>query len=121
MLPYYNIIRPPPPTPTKAVESSNNGVVELFLDEAGVELDSKAADGRTLLKLAIEKGRDDVVKVLLGKDGVDVNSKDEKGKNLLSLAAEKGHDMIVKLLLDKGAELESQDNDGQTPLLHAIL
>jgi ankyrin repeat protein len=31
-------------------------------------------------------------------------------------AAEKGHEGVVKLLLAKGAELESKDNDGQTPL-----
>jgi ankyrin repeat protein len=30
-----------------------------------------------------------------------------------------GHEAVVKLLLEKGAELESKDNNSQTPLSHA--
>ena len=34
----------------------------------------------------------------------------------LPWAAEGGHEAVVKLLLEKGAELETKDNDGWTPL-----
>jgi ankyrin repeat protein len=34
-------------------------------------------------------------------------------------AAKKGREAVVKLLLEKGAELESKDGDGRTPLLWA--
>ena len=30
-----------------------------------------------------------------------------------------GHEAVVKLLLEKGAELETKDSDGQTPLWRA--
>ena len=38
----------------------------------------------------------------------------------LSWAAETGHKAVVKLLLDKGAELDTKDGYGQTPLLSAV-
>ena len=28
----------------------------------------------------------------------------------------RGHEAVVKLLIEKGAELDSKDNDGRTPL-----
>jgi ankyrin repeat protein len=34
----------------------------------------------------------------------------------LSWAAERGHVDTVKLLLERGAEVDSKDNDGRTPL-----
>jgi ankyrin repeat protein len=34
----------------------------------------------------------------------------------LLYAAENGHEAVVKLLLEQGAELETKDLDGRTPL-----
>ena len=34
-------------------------------------------------------------------------------------AAYSGHEAVVKLLVEKGAELDSKDRDGRTPLSHA--
>ena len=31
-----------------------------------------------------------------------------------------GHEAVVKLLVEKGAELDSKDKDGRTPLLYAV-
>jgi ankyrin repeat protein len=39
----------------------------------------------------------------------------------LSLAAEKRHEAVVKLLLEKGAELDSKDIGGRTPLSWAAV
>ena len=39
----------------------------------------------------------------------------------LSWAAKSWHEAAVKLLLEKGADVESKDGDGQTPLLLAAL
>jgi ankyrin repeat protein len=50
-------------------------------------------------------------------NGHDLNSKDSSGWTPLSYAAEKGQGAVVKLLLEKGAELETKDNNyGRTPL-----
>jgi ankyrin repeat protein len=40
---------------------------------------------------------------------------------LLWRAAGNGHEAVVKLLLEKGAELESKNSEGQTPLLWAAM
>lgn len=39
---------------------------------------------------------------------------------VLSIAAHKGHLAVLKLLLDKGANLESRDTDGETPLMNGV-
>ena len=31
-----------------------------------------------------------------------------------------GHEAVVKLLVEKGAELDSKDKDGRTPLSYAV-
>lgn len=43
------------------------------------------------------------------------------GKTALSQVCEKGHLKIAKLLCDHGAELDSMDKSGQTPLMLATL
>jgi hypothetical protein len=56
----------------------------------------------------------------LFKNRHDPDSKDSYGRTPLSRAAENGHGAVVKLLREKGAKLESKDNDnGRTPLLWA--
>jgi ankyrin repeat protein len=55
--------------------------------------------------------------IALLENGHDPNFKDTNGRTPLSWAAENGHEAVVKLLLEKGAELESKDNEhGRTPL-----
>jgi ankyrin repeat protein len=39
----------------------------------------------------------------------------------LHFAADKGFDAIVKILVEYGANVNSQDSDGQTPLMYAII
>jgi ankyrin repeat protein len=38
---------------------------------------------------------------------------------ILLYAAENGHEAVVKLLLENGADVDSEDNKGQTPLSYA--
>jgi ankyrin repeat protein len=42
------------------------------------------------------------------------------GRGRLSIASGWGGKAVVKLLLEKGAELESKDDSGQTPLSWAV-
>ena len=47
------------------------------------------------------------------------NQRNRNGETGLHLAASKGHVEVVHQLLDKGAELETKDNYGWTPLSRA--
>ena len=56
--------------------------------------------------------------ITLLENGHDLNSKDSSGRTSLSYAVEKGYEAVVKLLVEKGAELETKDEEygGWTPL-----
>jgi hypothetical protein len=56
-----------------------------------------------------------LVKLLIVRDDVDVNI-EVSDQTPLSWAAGNGHEAVVKLLLEKGAELETRDSHGRSPL-----
>jgi hypothetical protein len=107
------------------------GVVEFLQKQAQVEASSQALMAvkrrsgdvysqevpkqMTGLHLAAYFGVDKAVQFLIGSDSPD--PKDSYCRTPLSWAAERGHEAVVKLLLEKGADLETRDdNSGQTPL-----
>ena len=52
--------------------------------------------------------------------GMDVNSANSETKlTPLHMAAYNGHTKVVKLLLENGAQVDAQDHEGKTPLIHA--
>jgi hypothetical protein len=74
----------------------------------------------TSLMIASYFGLERVVGQLLETDGVNLNSTDNTyRRSALPWAAENGHEAVVKLLLEKGAELETKDMHGWTPLSQA--
>jgi len=77
-------------------------------------------EGVSLLHVASFYGLLSVLKAIL-ETGVDVNFKDSKfGPTPLSRAAENGHEAVVKMLLEKGANVDSKNDNGQTPLSWAV-
>lgn len=106
--------------------------VKLLLDH-GANVNLQTDRGWTLLHTAAYYGHVDLVQLLLDY-GADVNSKNKKGRTPLHLAvynmdlAEYDGKLsqhedpigvrtkIVQLLLEHGANVDSQDNDGKTPL-----
>jgi ankyrin repeat protein len=92
-------------TPEQFLNSAKDGntmVVELFL-QAGMNVNTKNADGQTALMLAAYTGHIDTVKLLL-KHGAYINVIDKFGDSALSWAAAENHADIVKLL--KKAEID---------------
>lgn len=57
---------------------------------------------------------------MLLREGADVNARDSKGEVALHFAAREHHPGIVRALLDAGATVDSQDNEGNTPLGNAV-
>ncbi len=80
------------------------------------DLEQKDQIGRTLLVNAVLYQRKETVKHLLERN-VDVNVHVDKGATALHLAAKNGDVEIIKLLLDRGAEVDSLDMFGCTPIM----
>lgn len=88
-----------------------------------IELISKLPDlnkrhyGRPLLNDAVEHQLETIVLYLL-KQGVDVNLRDiTNGQTALHVAAQVGNIQIVQMLLSYGADVNSKDKNGSTPVM----
>ena len=92
--------------------------------EVDVNLPDK--DGRTPFSHAAAKGRSDIVQLLLGAAGIDVDVKDKLGRTTFAWACynylgDIRKEETLKLLANTGnIDLNSKDNNGFTPLSHAI-
>ncbi|MBX2824039.1 MAG: ankyrin repeat domain-containing protein [Gammaproteobacteria bacterium] len=89
------------------------------LINAGAELNTRDAYGRTPLATAIAYGQPVVAKYLLGA-GADVNMRTENGSTPLIEAAKKGNVYLVDDLLSKGADVHASDSLGRTALHAAV-
>ena len=91
-------------------------VVQLLLDQEGVNADSTDNDGMTVLSLAAIAMHGATVKLLLEhKDAkVNINSKDDNGETPLFLAAREGCEDMIRLLLKYGANIYVRNKYGET-------
>jgi hypothetical protein len=74
-------------------------VIQLLLEQHGLNIDAQDAVGRTAFSWAVKKGNEATAKLLLATGVVNVNSKDKIGRSPLSFAAETGDRNMVKTLL----------------------
>jgi hypothetical protein len=104
-------------TPLSWAASEGHKCVVSPLLDAKPCIDSKDWYGQTPLFWAVSKGRKGVLQLLIAIGSADINSKHRMYcQTPLSRAAQNGHDTVVKLLLQAGADIESKDIDGHTPL-----
>ncbi|QSZ32965.1 hypothetical protein DSL72_002548 [Monilinia vaccinii-corymbosi] len=94
-----------------AASQGHKAIVELLLQESA-DIDSKDKNGCTPLLWAASsfKEREAVVRLLL-ENGADINAKSGSGRTSLSYAIALGHPNVFKLLLDKGANVDSEDEN----------
>lgn len=92
----------------------------LRLLNLGAEVNTRDADGVTLLMFASEQGHLNVVKTLVI-NGADINLKPKNGIGAFTSAVRARRFEIVEYLWEKGANVDEADNDLLTPLLHAIV
>lgn len=121
-----------------AAERSNDHIIMMLL-EKGAAVEAKDNTGRTPLSWAAESSRNEnSIRILLER-GAEIESKDDAGRTPLSWAAGRRkpdaydfydtsimdapgisdgeNDMnIIKMLLQAGANVESKDINGRTPL-----
>ena len=112
----------------KLVVAVENGedVIALFL-KTGINIDTLLSEYGSALHQAAANGHEELVSQLL-KQGANVNIRHNgtygNGETPLHLIAEAAWRQVdidvASLLLDNGAEINSQDNRGRTPLLEAV-
>ncbi|WP_294249115.1 ankyrin repeat domain-containing protein [Propionivibrio sp.] len=98
----------------KAVIQGDPGEIKGLLD-AGAEIDSRDALGRTPLHMAAFYGHLKATEVLIG-SGADINAKDRVGMTPLHAAVLSGGRREVEMLLSKNAGINIKSDDGQTAL-----
>jgi ankyrin repeat protein len=96
-------------------------IVRMLLQEDDIDINLKSTDGKTLLSSVIENGEMEVLEILLERDDVEIDSKEDDGSTPLLLAAYHARKDMVERLLEKGADANTQDKLGRTPLMRSIL
>jgi len=86
-----------------AVDQGDTANVQKLLD-TGVDVDTRARNGFTLLMRAAQLGHADIVDMLLAR-GANINASAPGGWTALTEAASRGHLATVQLLLNRGANL----------------
>lgn len=97
----------------KAAAGGFEEVVGWFLDN-GVSVEAEDDDSETALVAAVRNGRCNVVTKLLKTENI------HRPKHLLNMAARNGNPDMIRLLLEAKFDINSQDDDGDTPLHTAI-
>ncbi|MEZ0225380.1 MAG: ankyrin repeat domain-containing protein [Alphaproteobacteria bacterium] len=75
---------------------------------------------RRLAAAALDGNIRDIAALLDAGAGIETRDHGNWGMTPLNVAAYKGHHPAVKLLLDRGAQIDSQDNAGDTPLMNCV-
>lgn len=106
--------------PYQDVGETNNEIVRLLIERGGAKMDARTYRGRTPLHRAVRLDQNKIAKLLLENGGVTtVDMKDRCGKTPLHNAASKGNSALVLMLLESGANTDTRDISGRTPLMDA--
>ncbi|KAK6542283.1 Ankyrin repeat and SOCS box protein 3 [Orbilia ellipsospora] len=103
-----------------AIQGGSFPIVELLLKKDKRCADSPTSDGDTPLWMACQQGNAKIATLLIEEYNVNVNATlFQTQRTALHQAAQTGNPIIVKLLLDNGAEFETRDCHGISPLWSA--
>ena len=87
-----------------------------MLVEAGADVRATDTNRATCLMVAAYCGHTDIVRYLVGLPEVDVNHQDINNGTVLHVTVARKHSDVVQVLIDAGADIETKNDDGRSPL-----
>uniref|UniRef100_A0A4W6BNH0 E3 ubiquitin-protein ligase MIB2 n=1 Tax=Lates calcarifer TaxID=8187 RepID=A0A4W6BNH0_LATCA len=104
-----------------AALKGNKLATEKILARARQLVDVKKDDGFSALHLAALNNHRDVAEILIKEGRCDVNIRNNRNQTPLQLAVTQGHTDLVQLLVAEGADVNMEDEDGDTAMHVALL
>lgn len=104
-----------------AALKGNNTATEKILQKCRQIVDMKKDDGFAPLHLAALNGHRDVTNTLLATGQADIEIRNNRQQTPLLLAVSQGHAGLMELLVSKGADVNVEDEDGDTCLHLALM
>ena len=95
---------------------AGRGILEVFLQADGLDLDVRNTEGQTPLCYAAKYGRGGEVGLLLATGKVDISARCLAGQTALHYAAKYGREDEIAMLMAAGADARAEDNMHRTPL-----
>ena len=105
----------------KACKKGNLSSVRYLIERSKVQKNIKNKNGNQLIHNAAFYGHLDIVKYLIEEQDIDINCKGNNEYAPLHCAAVSGRLDVLEYLISKGADLNSRDHNGNTPLHSATL
>jgi ankyrin repeat protein len=91
------------------------------LVKEGANLKWKSSNGDTLLHEIAKTGRTDILEFFLQSKRLYIHRKNSDGRNALMVATRYSRFEATRLLVQYGANVQSKDNFGFTPLFYAVI
>uniref|UniRef100_A0A3B5A8W5 E3 ubiquitin-protein ligase MIB2 n=1 Tax=Stegastes partitus TaxID=144197 RepID=A0A3B5A8W5_9TELE len=104
-----------------AALKGNKLATEKILGRARQLVDVKKEDGFSALHLAALNNHRDVAEILIKEGRCDINIRNNRNQTPLQLAVMQGHTDLVQLLVAEGADVNMEDEDGDTAMHVALL
>nr|XP_043893697.1 E3 ubiquitin-protein ligase MIB2 isoform X2 [Solea senegalensis] len=104
-----------------AALKGNKLAVEKILARARQLVDVKKEDGFSALHLAALNNHRDVAEMLVKEGRCDINIRNNRNQTPLQLAVTQGHTELVQLLVAESADVNMEDEDGDTAMHVALL
>ncbi|XP_061831234.1 E3 ubiquitin-protein ligase MIB2 isoform X1 [Nerophis lumbriciformis] len=103
-----------------AALKGNKLATEKILGRARQLVDVKKEDGFSALHLASLNNHQEVAEILIKEGRCDINIRNNRNQTPLQLAVTQGHTNLVQLLVAEGADVNMEDEDGDTAMHVAL-
>ncbi|XP_051949788.1 E3 ubiquitin-protein ligase MIB2-like isoform X2 [Xyrauchen texanus] len=103
-----------------AALKGNKLATEMILARARQLADVKKEDGFSALHLAALNNHRDVAEILLKEGRCEINIRNNRNQTALQLAVTQGHVALLSLLVTEGADVNAEDEDGDTAMHTAL-